>query len=218
VRRIGLFGGTFDPPHRAHVALAHAALEALALDELRWVPAGQPWQKTRRITPADHRLAMLHLAIGDEPRFALERCEIDREGPSYTVDTVQQLGAQDGASADAPTQWFLLIGQDQLARLHTWHRWHELPGRVTLAVAARPGVVDAADPAVLAAWAAQTSGSHAGHPGPPWASVPLPPMAISATQVRARAALGLPLDDLVPTAVARYIEQHHLYREEAAGH
>jgi nicotinate-nucleotide adenylyltransferase len=108
VRRIGLFGGSFDPVHNAHLALAHSALQALKLDELRWQPAGQPWQKARALTPAVHRQAMIRLAIAGEPRFVLDRIELEREGPSFTLDTVRTLQDQ-----EPQAQWFLIIGQDQ---------------------------------------------------------------------------------------------------------
>ena len=91
--RVGLFGGTFDPPHNAHVALARAALEALQLDELRWIPAGAPWQKARAITPAAHREALVRLAIAGERRLVLDRIELERPGPSYTIDTVRAMRA-----------------------------------------------------------------------------------------------------------------------------
>jgi nicotinate-nucleotide adenylyltransferase len=190
-RRIGLFGGTFDPPHNAHVALARLAMTELALDELRWIPAGQPWQKARQITPAVHREAMVRLAMGDEPRCVLERCEIRRAGPSFTLDTVRELqAAQPGA------QWFLIIGQDQYAGLHTWRDWRELLSRVTLAVANRPGVAVEPHPDVKAA-AHQV--------------VPLPMLDIASTDIRARVAAGQDIDALVPVSVARYIEANHLY-------
>ena len=191
-RRIGLFGGTFDPVHRAHLALARAALQALALDELRWVPAGQPWQKSRVITAAVHRRAMLELAIAGEPRFVLEPIELQREGPSYTLDTVRALQA-----AEPDARWWLLIGADQHAGLHTWHGWRELLGRVRLAVAARPGVAPALHPEVQAAG---------------FDVVPMPLMDISATAIRERVARGEAIDDLVPAAVAGYIDQQALYR------
>ncbi len=192
LRRIGLFGGTFDPPHNAHVALARLALTELGLDELRWIPAGQPWQKARQITPAAHREAMVRLAMDNEPRFVLERCEIRRAGPSFTLDTVRELQA---AQPDA--QWFLIIGQDQYAGLHTWRDWRELLSRVTLAVANRPRVAVEPHPDVKAA-AHQV--------------VPLPMLDIASTDIRARVAAGHDIGALVPVSVARYIEANHLYR------
>lgn len=189
---MGLFGGSFDPVHCAHLALARLALTELQLDELRWVPAGLPWQKARQLTPAAARETMLRLAIADEPRFVLERCELERAGPSYTLDTVRHLQA-----ATPQAQWFLVIGQDQYAGLHTWHGHAELLQRVTLAVALRPGSELAVDASVRAA---------------PMVPLPLPPMAVSATDIRARVAAGLDIDALVPRAVANYINQRGLYR------
>ncbi|HZE92934.1 MAG TPA: nicotinate (nicotinamide) nucleotide adenylyltransferase, partial [Rhizobacter sp.] len=126
MKRIGLFGGSFDPVHIAHVALAQVALTQLALDQVRWVPAGNPWQKERAMTPAVHREAMVRLAIAGEPKFMLDRCELERSGPSYTLDTVRQLQA-----AHPGAEWFLIIGEDQYAGLHTWNDWTELLQRVT---------------------------------------------------------------------------------------
>ena len=192
MQRIGLFGGSFDPVHNAHLALAESALLALQLDQLRFIPAGQPWQKTRAMTPAVHRVAMLQLAIAHEPRFVLDRIEIDRAGPSYTLDTVQALRAQ-----HPTTQWVLLIGQDQHAALHTWHDWQTLITLVELAVANRPGVVPT---------------PHAGLPGVAHRRVPLPLLDISSTDLRARVARGADISQHVPPDVARYIESHRLYR------
>jgi nicotinate-nucleotide adenylyltransferase len=196
MRRIGLFGGTFDPVHNAHVALACIALDTLALDELRWIPAGAPWQKTRLITPAEHRIAMLQLAMAGEPRFVLERCELERTGPSYTIDTVRELQQR---QPDA--QWFLIVGQDQLANLPTWHGWQALLSLVTLAVAARPGAAQPAD--------AQAQG-HAYH------VLPLPSMDIASSDIRERVARGESIAHCVPPAVARYIDQHALYLSDGA--
>jgi len=190
--RIGLFGGSFDPVHNAHLALARLALQELALDELRWVPAGDAWQKTRPLSAVAHRLAMLQAAIEGEPRFVLERCEIERDGPSYTLDTVRTLQQLQPAA-----RWWLLIGQDQYANLHTWHGFEELLRRVRLAVAGRPGVAAPADERVLAADTV-------------W--LQLPPMAVSASDIRERVAAGQDIDALVPSGVALYIRQHGLYR------
>jgi nicotinate-nucleotide adenylyltransferase len=190
--RVGLFGGSFDPVHRAHVTLAEAALAELQLAAVRWIPAGQPWQKSRTITEAERRVAMVQLAIAHEPRFVLDRIEIERAGPSFTLDTVRELAAREPG-----TQWFLLIGQDQYAGLHTWRDWRELLGRVVLAVANRPG--DQRQP----------------HPDVqrfPHRMVPLPMLDISSTDIRARVAAGQDISQLVPPDVARYIETHGLYR------
>jgi nicotinate-nucleotide adenylyltransferase len=192
VKRIGLFGGTFDPPQLAHLALARAALDALKLDELRWIPTGNPWQKTRTITEAVHREAMVQLAIAGEPRFTLERGELQRSGPSVTLDTVRELQRRDG-----PAHWVWVMGRDQYVNLHTWRGWRELLQRVTLAVADRPGIT------------AQVDAEVAAHPH---TMVPLPPMPISATDIRARVSRGESISGLVPEAVAGYIARHHLYR------
>ena len=205
VNRIGIFGGSFDPVHNAHLALARLALTELRLDELLWVPVGQPWQKRRDVTPATHREAMVRLAIEGEPRFALSRIETCRSGPSYTVDTVRELQA-----VRPGMKWFLVIGQDQYAGFHTWQGWQELLGLVTLAVANRaanrPDASLAADPQVLRV---------------PHAAVALPMMDISSTDIRERLAHGRGIDDLVPESVARYIARHHLYQtpaQELNGH
>ena len=191
-RRVGIFGGSFNPVHGAHVALAEAALAELRLDEVRWIPAGQAWQKARTMTPAADRVAMVQVAIAHEPRFTLDRIELDRPGDSFTLDTVRTL-----AAAHPGTQWFLLIGQDQYTGLHTWRDWQTLLGLVVLAVANRPG--DARQP-------------HADVQRFPHRMVPLPMLDISSTDIRRRVAAGADISHLVPPGVARYIETHGLYR------
>jgi nicotinate-nucleotide adenylyltransferase len=195
MKRIGLFGGSFDPVHNAHVVLAKTALEQLKLDELRWIPVGQPWQKARRLAAAADREAMVRLAIAGEPRFVLDRVELRRRGPTFTLDTVRELVA-----AEPGSTWFLILGQDQYASLHTWRDWRELLGLVILAIANRPG----------AALAVNTQIARVQHQ-----TVLLPMMDVSSTEVRRRVAVGESIADLVPEAVARYIEQHRLY--SAAG-
>jgi nicotinate-nucleotide adenylyltransferase len=190
--RIGLFGGTFDPPHNAHLALARAALAEFGVDELRWIPAGQPWQKARAITAAVHREAMVRAAIDGQARCVLDRTELERRGPSYTLDTVRAF-----ARAQPDAEWFLIVGADQYASLHTWQGWQELLSLVTLAVANRPGPRPPVNPGLLRF---------------PHRVVPLPMLDISATDIRARVARGLPIDAMVPPAVASYIDRHHLYK------
>jgi len=191
VTRVGLFGGSFDPVHNAHLALARAALEQLRLDELRWVPAGQPWQKTRRLTDARHREAMVRLAIEGAPRFVLDAVELRRQGVTYTLDTVRDLHA-----AHPGTEWFLILGQDQYATLHTWRDWRELRGLVTLAIADRPGAAAAVD-AEVARFAPHV--------------IDLPAMDVSATDVRRRIGAGESIAGLVPESVRSYIARHRLY-------
>lgn len=192
-RRIGLFGGSFDPPHNAHLALARVALEHLRLDQLRWLPVGDAYQKRRQLASAHDRKAMIELAIADEPRFALETCELDREGATYSIDTLRELAAEEDAD------WFFIIGQDQYANLHTWREWPELLQRVTLAVASRDGATPIPDPQVAAV--------------PHRVEVlPLPRIDVSSTAIRTAAAQGRDYTDMVPGPIARYIDRHHLYR------
>jgi len=192
MKRVGLFGGSFDPVHNAHVALAKLALEQLKLDEVRWIPVGQPWQKSRRLSDGADREAMVRLAVAGEPRFVVDRSELRRRGVSYTLDTVREL-----AAAEPGTEWVLILGQDQYASLHTWRDWRELVGLVTLAIANRPD----AEPAVNAQIAKV-----------PHQMVSLPMMDVSSTEVRRRVAAGEPIAGLVPPAVASYIERRQLYR------
>jgi nicotinate-nucleotide adenylyltransferase len=194
VTRIGLLGGSFDPPHLAHLALARVALRDLALDELLWLPARAPWQKSGRpMAPAGHRLAMVAALIEGEPRFTIDDRECRRPGPSYTVDSVREL------SAERPgTQWFLVVGQDQYARFDTWRDWRELLASTTLAVAGREGEPPRPPPAVAAV-------PHR------LAVLNLPRLDISATRVRERLAAGAEIASLVGPAVASYIDSHALY-------
>lgn len=199
-RRIGLFGGSFDPPHLAHLALASAARDALALDEVLWLPAGRPWQKAEReMASADERAAMVELLLQGQHGFALDRRELARQGLSYTIDTVREIHAEQPEAA-----LFLIIGQDQYAHFDTWREAAELMARITLAVAAREGQQIAPPP--LLAEIPHT-----------FATVPLPRMDISSTGIRQQIA-DHPADStgaltpLVGAAVARYIDQHRLYR------
>jgi len=192
MKRVGLFGGSFDPVHNAHVALATLALEQLGLAEVRWIPVGQPSQKTRTLSDAADREAMVRLAIADEPRFVLDRIELKRRGVSYTLDTVREL-----AAAEPGNEWVLILGQDQYATLHTWRDWRELVSRVTLAIANRPDVAAVPNPQIASV---------------PHQMVKLPMMDISSTEVRRRVAAGQSIANLVPPAVASYIARRQLYR------
>lgn len=193
-RRVGLFGGSFDPVHNGHVALARLALAHLALDRVVWIPVGHPWQKARRLAPADHRLAMVRAAVADEPRFLVDDCEIRRPGPSYTLETVHELRAR----WPGVQEWFLVLGQDQYAGLPTWHGWQDLVQCVTLAVAAR----DARVPVPTGALRAVPHRLEV---------LPLPAWPVSSTLVRQRLAAAQDVDALVPPAVAHYIACHRLY-------
>lgn len=193
--RIGLLGGSFDPPHLGHLALGRAARAALGLAEVRWLPAGAPWQKARRqLAPAPHRAAMLGLLLDGEPGAVVDTIELDRDGPTYTLDTVLAL---QGAHPN-PAEWVLILGQDQYGRFDTWHRWAELLDHVVLAVAARAGQ------------APQPPAALAGRPHQVLA-LPMPRLDISASDIRARVARGEPVVTLVGDRVARYIDQNHLY-------
>lgn len=199
--KIGLFGGSFDPVHLAHLSLARCALEQLALDQLLWLPAGRPWQKTGRglASPA-HRRAMVELMIAGEPRFAVDDSELERDGASYTIDTVRARLAR-----RPHEQLFLLIGQDQYARLHTWHEWQALLPLVTLAVAARAGQQVCASAAVQAR-------PHR------VLGLAMPASGISSSEVRERASRGEDIRPMVGDAVAGYIAQHRLYSEQVNGY
>jgi len=129
VSTTGILGGTFDPVHNAHLALARAALEHLALERILWLPTGAPKYRAPARTPAAHRVAMLRLALAGEPRCAIDERELDPGHSGYTVDTLKSLGGRP----------VLLLGADQYAKLETWHRWREVLELATLAVFARPG-------------------------------------------------------------------------------
>ncbi len=194
LKRCGLFGGTFDPVHHGHLAVAQAALTQLGLDQLWWLPAGAPWQKAKPAAASHHRVAMLRLAIEGQGRCAVDERELHREGPTYTIDTLESLALDHPGVA-----WFLVIGQDQLARLPTWHRWQEVARRVVLAVVARDGQTPVPSADVAAAGARVMV-------------LQMPPVATSSTDIRHRLGLHQSVDSLVPEPVARYIDRHHLYR------
>lgn len=188
---IGLFGGSFDPIHNAHLELARAALRSAALDQIVFVPAGNPWQRAPLKASGTDRLAMVHLAIADEPHYAADDCELKRAGPSYMIDTLAELMQRRPGN-----DWVLLLGADQWARLPTWHRWQALVQHARIAVAQRAG-----EPIVTPPELKDIT---------PLA-IAMPQMATSSTQIRARLAGGASIAGLVPNAVAQYIENHRLY-------
>ncbi len=191
--RIGLLGGSFDPPHRAHLALAELALTALALTRVHWLVAAAPWQKAGRVVAsAEQRLAMVTLLIEGHAAMQADARELQRAGQTFTIDSVLELRTE---QPDA--ELFLIIGQDQYARLDTWVRHEELLSNVTLAVAARAGQAPRA-PAALP--------PHRVH------TLPLPEWPISSTLVREHAARGADLAPWVGQAVAHYISQQRLYQ------
>ena len=195
--RIGVFGGAFDPPHLAHVALVHSAIAALGLDEVRVLPTGQAWHRAATTAPARHRLAMTRLAFLDLPQVAVDDREIRRAGPSYTIDSLTEIAAEHPDS-----QLYLLIGDDQRRSLAAWHRIGDIARLAIICAAAR-------DPQV-ASW-------HAGTAHVPDASgldilpLPMPLMPISATDIRERLSRHADVTGLVAPAVERYIHEHHLY-------
>lgn len=190
--RIGVFGGTFDPPHVGHLVAATEARHHLGLHRVLFVVAGRPWQKegTRAITPPEHRLAMVAAAVEGADGLEASDLEIRRGGVSYTADTLRQL--QSGAP-DA--QLYLILGADAAAGLATWERAEEVRELAHVVVVNRPGCPAAAAPP---GWEATT--------------VEMPAIDLSSTDLRQRVAAGAPLDHLVPGAVARYVRDRELYR------
>ena len=193
--RLGLFGGAFDPPHVAHVALARAALDQLQLDQLRIFPTGQAWHKSQPLSAPAHRLAMARIAFGDLPRTVVDDRELKRPGPTYTIDTLRELKAE-----QPQAQLFLLMGQDQAESITRWREWESVLALATLCMAARPAAV--ALPSAAPDGLAQAR----------WRVLQMPVMPESATDVRARVAAGQGIAHLVPAGVARYIDQHSLYQ------
>ena len=191
--RLGLFGGTFDPPHVGHLVTAVNVRHELALDRVLLVVSGQPWQKlgTRRITPAEDRLAMVEAAVGTVDGLEASRIEIDRSGMSYTADTLAEL-SQVGPAPEL----FVIIGTDAAAGLMTWERVDDVRRRATIVVVDRPGTRSVEPPA---GWS--------------WVHVEVPRLEVSSTDLRSRVAEGRPLDYLLTPAVIDCIESRGLYRE-----
>lgn len=196
MKRIGLLGGSFDPVHLAHLALAETARATLSLDEVQLIPAGQPWQRAALHTSAAQRQDMVELAIADRPGLTVNPVELHRQGATYTYDTVSTL--------PSGPEYFWLLGADQLANFCTWRRWQDIADCVTLVVANRPGTA-LVPPDALA--------EHLRQAGRALIEVPFQPLDISSSRVRAAYAEGRPIDALVPAAVAQYIARHGLYQQ-----
>ena len=203
LRRVGLFGGAFDPPHCTHVALAEAAIAQLGLDLLYVLPTGQAWHKQRVLSAPEQRLAMCQLAFASVARAVVDARETRRSGPSYTIDTLQELQAE-----HPQARLFVLIGQDQAQALRTWHRVGDVLRTATLCVAARPGLPETASNLPEAAEAAEAL------QGMAFETLQMVPSSVSATQIRQRCAQRLSIATLVPEPVARYIDLHHLYQTD----
>lgn len=194
-RRIGIFGGTFDPPHIAHVLCATTAMDEAGLDEVVFMPAGDPYQKGAVASPED-RFAMTCLAAESNPELSVSRMEVDRDGPSYSIETVDALRAQSGCA-----EIFLIGGSDAIAGIRTWHEWERLIGEVGFVIIPRtPASVKEALAAlgsrpevILVTGQAQLD--------------------VSSTDIRARVADGLAVGHLVPSKVVSYIRDHGLYQD-----
>jgi nicotinate-nucleotide adenylyltransferase len=210
---IGLLGGSFDPVHAGHLQLGRDALAHLPLEEVRFLPAAQPWQKGP-VTEAGHRVRMVELAIAGERRFVLDTGEIERGGTTYTVDTVRALRA--GAWRDASL--VLIMGSDQFQRFDTWRDWQAICELAHIAVARRAGVAPVLNPALDALWHARQCGPAelAHRPAGGIVEFPMTPVDASATEARRLLADPQPASEarlatLLPRGVLDYIRAHHLY-------
>jgi nicotinate-nucleotide adenylyltransferase len=194
--RLGIFGGTFDPPHVGHLVTAVNVRYELQLDRVLLVVNDQPWQKlgTRDITPAEDRFAMVEAAVGKVEGIEASRIEIDRGGMSYTADTLAALRA-----ADPARELFVILGTDAAQGLPTWERADEVRQLASIVVVERPG-----------------SGEGQAPPGWSWKRVEVPRLEVSSTDLRARVAEGRPLDYLLSAEVIETIADRGLYDRRAA--
>jgi nicotinate-nucleotide adenylyltransferase len=191
-------GGTFDPIHHGHLVAASEVQAWFDLDEVVFVPAGDPWQKSgRQVAPAEHRYLMTVIATASNPRFSVSRVDIDREGPTYTVDTLRDLKA-----AMPEAELYFITGADALADIFTWRAADDLFALAQFVGCTRPG--HEMDEKTLGAIPADRV-----------TMVEIPALAISSTECRARARRGEPVWYLVPDGVVQYIAKHHLYPSDS---
>ncbi|MDP3972061.1 MAG: nicotinate-nucleotide adenylyltransferase [Candidatus Nanopelagicales bacterium] len=196
--RVGVMGGTFDPIHVGHLVAASEVADQLRLDQVIFIPAGEPWQKADRpVSDAEHRYAMTVLATGADPRFFVSRLEIDRSAPTYSVDTFRDLHEIHRSS---DPEWFLIAGADVLAGIGTWREPEALVELVQLVAVNRPGhVLPGGGPL-----------------SPDRIAVEMPGLGISSSDCRERVRSGRSIAYLVPQEVATYIDKHGLYRGGAS--
>ncbi len=193
-KRIGIMGGTFDPIHHGHLVAASEVGHYYSLDEVIFVPTGQPWQKgDRKVSPAEDRYLMTVIATASNPRFSVSRADIDRPGETYTVDTLRDLRAERGPEAE----FFFITGADALAKMISWRDSGDLLAMAHFVGCTRPGH--------------QLSLSDL--PDGPVSLVEIPALAISSTECRARVRAGHPIWYLVPDGIVQYIAKRGLYRE-----
>jgi nicotinate-nucleotide adenylyltransferase len=198
LKKTGLLGGSFDPVHLAHIALADAACRDAGLDDVELIPVADPWQRAPLAANAEQRMDMLRLAIGSRRHVSINPVEILRGGKTYTLDTIKEL--------PATAEYYWILGADQLANFCSWRGWRDIARRIHLMVAQRPGAA-LAPPEPLA--------QHLAACGRSLFELPFPPMPISASEIRRRLAAGKPVDGLLDPAVARYIQENDLYRRPA---
>jgi nicotinate-nucleotide adenylyltransferase len=192
-KRIGVMGGTFDPIHHGHLVAASEVSARFGLDEVLFVPTGEPWQKeARTISPAEDRYLMTVIATASNPRFSVDRADIDRSGPTYTVDTLRELNSKYPGA-----RLFFITGADALAQILSWHRVEELFELAHFVGVTRPGY--------------ELGSEHL--PDGAVTLIEVPAMAISSTGCRQRVRDGLPVWYLVPDGVVQYISKRRLYQD-----
>jgi nicotinate-nucleotide adenylyltransferase len=192
-RRVGVMGGTFDPIHHGHLVAASEVAQSFGLDEVIFVPTGQPWQKGP-VSAAEHRYLMTVVATASNPRFTVSRVDIDRPGPTYTIDTLRDLKAE-----RPDDELYFISGADAIAQILTWHNVEQLWELAHFVAVSRPG----------------HELSITGLPKGDVSLLEVPALAISSTDCRSRVSRGFPVWYLVPDGVVQYISKHHLYRSVA---